>query len=563
MTQRSQATGTGQRRTSLLLLPFPSLTDVAFLLPLVFIFVKLQGAQTLLGDGDTGWHIRTGEWILANKAVPRHDLFSYTRPEQPWFAWEWLWDAVFAGLHAAQGLPAVVSASLLVICLTCALLYRETRRQSGDAIVSIVVTILAASAMSIHWLARPHLFTLLFGVVLFGLAERTRADGNWLRLAWSLPLMAVWANVHGGFIAGLLTIACYLAGELLSAATAVAPEERRLARADARRWGLAFVGCAAATLATPYGWTLHQHIFGYLNEPYHFLYISEFRSLSFQSPAAIYFEILLALGFGAALFSLYERRYAHALLLLGWAHLALISARNIPIFAVFAAPLAANAVVAALRSLRTARLAGWIPSSATALSNFSADISRTDAAPRIHLASGAAFLLICLLMAAPNAPGAFKAQYDDKTYPEIAIRTLDELGADRTFTTDEWGDYLIYRRHPQLQVFIDGRSDFYGAEFGERYLSTMSVHPGWQNALDEYGVDTVLLPVKASLSGALKENPRWPVVYDDGVAVIFRRRGPLGPDGEERALDVVKTTKHGSRRLAQGSRHRANKQGFD
>src|SRR5438128_595429 len=74
----------------------PSLTDIAFLMPIVFIFVKLSGARTLLGDGDTGWHIRTGEWILANRQVPSTDMFSFSRPGAPWFAWEWLWDVLAA-----------------------------------------------------------------------------------------------------------------------------------------------------------------------------------------------------------------------------------------------------------------------------------------------------------------------------------------------------------------------------------------------------------------------------------------------------------------------------------
>ena len=61
----------------------PSLTDIAFLMPLIFIFLKLNGARTLLGDGDTGWHVRTGEWILAHHQVPHADFFSFSRPGAP------------------------------------------------------------------------------------------------------------------------------------------------------------------------------------------------------------------------------------------------------------------------------------------------------------------------------------------------------------------------------------------------------------------------------------------------------------------------------------------------
>src|ERR1700722_7182709 len=63
----------------------PSLTDLAFVMPIIFIFVKLAGAGTLRAGGDSGWHIRTGQWILAHHQVPSADMFSFSRPGAPWF----------------------------------------------------------------------------------------------------------------------------------------------------------------------------------------------------------------------------------------------------------------------------------------------------------------------------------------------------------------------------------------------------------------------------------------------------------------------------------------------
>src|ERR1044071_184009 len=85
----------------------PSLTDFAFLMPLAFLFGRMNGLKTLLGDCDTGWHIRTGQWIAANHNVPAHDMFSFTKAGAPWFAWEWLSDLVLAGLNGWGGLGAV------------------------------------------------------------------------------------------------------------------------------------------------------------------------------------------------------------------------------------------------------------------------------------------------------------------------------------------------------------------------------------------------------------------------------------------------------------------------
>jgi hypothetical protein len=81
---------------------------------------------------------------------------------------------------------------------------------------------------------------------------------------------------------------------------------------------------------------------------------------------------------------------------------------------------------------------------------------------------------------------------------------------------------LIYRGYPRVRVFMDGRSDYYGAKLGELYLNLMSVHHTWQETLDRYRVQTVLLPVNSGLAGALKESSQWKVTYDDGVAIVFQ-----------------------------------------
>src|SRR5579862_6885811 len=96
----------------------PSLTDFAFLMPILFLFQRMNGLKTLLGDCDTGWHIRTGEWILANRTVPTHDIFSYSKPDGAWFAWEWLTDIIWAFLNSKGGLAAVAMMGILLIAMT-------------------------------------------------------------------------------------------------------------------------------------------------------------------------------------------------------------------------------------------------------------------------------------------------------------------------------------------------------------------------------------------------------------------------------------------------------------
>src|SRR5438477_8098250 len=97
----------------------PSLSDLFFLAVLVWLFMSSGSAgwQGLLADADVGWHIRTGEYILDHHAVPRQDLYSFSKPDAPWYAWEWLTDVIYGGLHRAFGLKGIVLMAAILISL--------------------------------------------------------------------------------------------------------------------------------------------------------------------------------------------------------------------------------------------------------------------------------------------------------------------------------------------------------------------------------------------------------------------------------------------------------------
>lgn len=516
------------RRAHFLLRLMPSMTDVAFLMPLVFLFGGMKGAGTLLGDGDTGWHLRTGEWILAHGGVPHRDIFSFTRAGQPWFAWEWLWDVAFGWLHREAGMSAVLVASSVVLALTFALLFRLVRRECGNSLVALAVTLVAAAASTGHWLARPHLFTMLFTVVFYAVLARTAGEdpgaahaGRWL---WLLPpLTALWTNLHGGFVAGVILVAGYAAAEFGVLLRETSAEERRASLARGRRYLAAAAGCGLASFVNPYFYRLHVHILAYLTDGFYRGNIMEFQSLNFQSGQARYFEILLVLGAAAAFVSLRRGRLAWPLLFLVWGHLALTSARHVEIFALLAAPPAAGLLADGLRRAPAMRWAGWLRGGIRELRDWTLEWDVFDRAPRCYLASVAAVLALATVLHTGRAGPGWRAEYDPKSFPVAAAGWLEKAGVDRgVFTVDLWGGYLIYREYPRGRVFMDGRSDFYGPEFAKQYIAAMRVEPGWERYLNRYGVDTVLLPAREPLAGALRLSSTWRSVYDDGIAVIFR-----------------------------------------
>jgi len=158
---------------------------------------------------------------------------------------------------------------------------------------------------------------------------------------------------------------------------------------------------------------------------------------------------------------------------------------------------------------------------------------------------------VAAILFAPAPPQRFRSEYDPKTYPAGAIEVLRRDPSARVFTHDEWGDYLIWRLYPAGKVFVDGRSDFYGDDFENKYIDVLNVKHDWEKILDGFGVNTILMPPSAPLSGALKESSRWRVVYDDGVALIFRPISQAAgnqasvaflADGAGRDREVTKTS---------------------
>lgn len=498
----------------------PTLSDLAFLLPILILFWSTTGVGWLLTDSDTGWHIRTGEWILQNGRVPTVDMFSFTKTGQPWIAWEWLSDVIMALAHHKGGLAGVVWVAMLVLGITSVCVYKSAVEECGQRFIAIALAWLAMSASTIHWLARPHLATPLIVAVFCRILNSVERKQNPARL-WSLPLLTIlWANLHGGFFVGIALICTYAIGagtkELLLGS-------RQNVGVRSRKYLLAAAACALASLLNPYGYHLHIHIAQYVGSSFYFARISEFQSIDFHSFTAAYFETLLMLAIGAAVWHLRCRRFTHALLLLSWSHLALFSARNIPIFAVVAVP----GISVAVREWLNSKF--WSRSFKGSLRELESGVEviaeRYHGRTR-HLAPCFALLVFAVLLAHPGHGMVLRAEFDKRRFPVDAAGFLSEqhlVSPISLYSSWQWGGYLIYRLWPSLRVFDDGRTDFYGPGFVNEGLQAWDANPDWSRILDRYQVNAVLLPVDSALASVMRERHDWKPVYQDGVALLFTR----------------------------------------
>jgi hypothetical protein len=114
--------------------------------------------------------------------------------------------------------------------------------------------------------------------------------------------------------------------------------------------------------------------------------------------------------------------------------------------------------------------------------------------------------------------------FSPEKFPIKAIEQNKQLLTEsRLLTSDQWGDYLLYRFYPKMRVFIDGRSDFYGPEMGKDYLAITNGSWNWRQLMDRYRFDAVLAPLEWPVNSLLKQSPDWRVVSDDGKVILYRR----------------------------------------
>jgi hypothetical protein len=506
-----------------LLRVLPSFSDFAFLFPIATLFLLLQGARTILADGDTGWQIRTGDWILQNGRVPHTDLFSFTKSGQSWFAWEWLWDVIFSLIHRASGLSGVVLANTLILSVISVLLYRLVRRHASNDARALVVTLAAMCATAIHWLGRPHLLSWVLLLAALHLIDRAQ-EGRTQLLWWFPLLVAFWANVHGSFPLALLLLFTYGAVNTIQDVAHAGFHDLWPALRRHRIWFLACAASLAASLLNPYGWHLHQHIALYLADAKQLNSISEFMPFDFHSSLAICVEAFLILGGCAAIACFRQGRWAQAIILLVWAHLAFKSARNVPIFVFLAAPAIAEWITAALESVKRAPVAKWLRELSEDLLSFGKDFHAFERVGRLPFIPVGAGLLLALLLGI--FPGGRQpiADFDARDFPVAATRLLAKHPDARVFTFDQWGGYLIYRLYPKMRVFADDRSDFYGADYLQEWVKALKARFDWRKELTRYSIDTVLLATDDPLSSVLKETREWKPVFDDGRAIVFEKR---------------------------------------
>ena len=492
----------------------PGFTDLLGVF--LVVLVVLGGSHRLFNDADAATHVATGCWILEHRQIPRVDPFSGTHAGSEWFAHEWLADVASALAWRAASWPGLLAAAAILIALAHVLLFRFLVRRGDDVLAAFGAVVAAAATASSHWLARPHLFTVLFLVIAAILLEEVVAGSRGRgALAVLPPLLVLWANVHGGFLVAFVALGCYLAGALLT------PRGRSLAVPLL----LTIAASLAGILINPWGWRLPRHLIVFFASKGPALRATtEFAPAAFDDRAGA--ALLIFLGLCAA--GLYGSLRAKSaprpgtLLALGvTAAMAFLSIRHVEVLVVFGALVISGGFSALLRNHADS------PTRA---------LLETLRAREARAGGGILLVLLALLPVLAAAGALPRAGFDPEQFPVGAVAALKASGpapAGPVFSADVWGGYLILE-WPEARVYVDGRWDMYGDAFFMRYADIYLARPGWPDGLREAGVSLAILPRDAPLAEAMRGSADWELLRADGPAEVFRRREP-GTSSQEPA----------------------------
>jgi len=496
-------TALGRRRWIAALL-FPSIANIVFVS--VFCVLIFSVGNALLSDGDTGYHIRTGELIGQTWRIPYDDPYSYHYPPLKWTAHEWLSELIMAIVSRGLGLTGVVVFFAFILATTHWLLYRFLRSKSDDALLCIFVTLLASATSSTHWLARPHAFSLLFTVAWCHCLDRFQS-GNERALNLLPVLMLFWVNLHGGYFIGLILVLIYLGGNALYSFTEP-PHVSQKSLQKVKALSLLLLVCVCVCMANPYGPKILWFPIHITSDRFVMDRVTEFLSPNFHD--ALPFKYMLLALIGALALSRSALNLIDCSLVVLLSYMSLYSVRHVSLFAIILAPVL----------VKTG--SGIVDRIPKPIFEFyrtrNKNLRAIDAGVNGYVWPLSVIALIVGLIAS----GRITYRFDEKVFPVAAVEFMKrEPIAGNMFNNDEFGDYIIFAAWPAYRVYIDGRSDMYGEKYGGDYLKIANVQQGWKEILKKYGISWIIFDTQSPLIAALHDQIDWQAIYSDPVATIF------------------------------------------
>ncbi len=492
-----------------------ALSALEILLVLLILHLALQP----LVEPDFGWHLRAGlDFLDQDGQLPVHDPYSHTMPDWTWVEHAWVTDMILALIYRGLGTMGGLGIIVFFGFLTMAAFLIAAAHASAARFYR-----LAAIAASL-WVALPFVGARTQLVSLVGIAivmwlyhhiYRGRQIFIWLYP----PLFLVWANLHGGFTAGLFFVGLILCASIvvrtfLARWPATKLDEPILTWKQIGHLTFSLGLSTMLTLVNPYGWRLYGEIYVSLTDTLMIETLREWQPVSLNGWAGTAFVTYLTLV-GALVLGWYRKaepiRWTLCLVSLG---LSLWHWRNVMIFLVVALPLVAEMLEACHEGLM--RLAPRVDKKWQA---FAAAVGLA-----IVIAIWGPDHLNRIVQSGTNPSRFFR----DTEYPIEAVEWIqshrDQIGT-RMYNEYGHGGFLLWWMSDE-KIFIDGRMPAW--QTGDRrifydYLA-LNREPPALDILDKYRVDWGIIPRDTALAFALHRQGGWYEIYSDAKVVVMRRR---------------------------------------
>jgi hypothetical protein len=487
----------------------------------LFLLVLADSAQ--YADTDLWGHVRFGQLILSRHRLIRYAPFAYSfvAGGPPWVDHEWLAQVVMALSYQAAGVVGLKLWKFACAAATVVLLALAQAETGASPGAQFVVLATAVGALVPQMQFRPQLFDYVALAAL--VAMLAREDGGRPAPLWlAVPVLALWANLHGGFVVGLVVLTIY------TAAIAVSCASRRAPASKPRRLAVFTSLAAAATFANPYGPRIWRALLETARSPFTMRRVAEYQPLTGVLRSALasgvpIFSLICFLAMLAALLiclamapSAEDLGAVAAALVLSAG--ALYAVRNVALAVIaLAAPLARHARLALERIER--RLPGDALATRPAPTPPMLSVSVALARRRFQLP------ICALAIAFAVHQGLFS--------PTLRAAGAEPAGAVEFMAAHRlhgnvlcaygWAVYLIWHQAPRSRVFIDSFEIMYPRQVQDDYLAFNDAGPSAARALDAYPTDFVLMPTGSPSYTLMTARAGWPLIYRDPRAALFAR----------------------------------------
>ncbi len=482
------------------------------------IVIAIAIADSLrFADPDLWGHITFGRAVLALGHLTLRDPYSYSAANHLWLNHEWLSEMIYALAFNAFGVFGLKLIKLCLAAITIVSVAASESEAGAPELAQLFVLLLTATMIAPAMQFRPQTFTFaLFSILMLIFARDTfrRGGGFWI----AIPILMLWANLHGGFIVGIAALGTY-------ACASIACD---WVHGDGLRRGVSLgaiaISAALATLLTPYGvgtWIAVAHA---LRNPYTRIVVADWQPLFYaladsvsQSTGTltlIYDALPVGLMVTLAIAVAISRDFEDLPILAVagvMSGAAIIAMRNVPIAVIaIASPLARHGAIAAAR-LRVSVRDGAVSEE-----------------PRARIITQLLFVLVaCALL---SGTGFFSKRLTaHEKYPAGAVAFMRSHHL-HGYILDNflWGEYLIWHMSPGSKVFIDGRYDtVYPQTVLRAFILFHFDLSGADAILTRWPHDYIIVPPDDPANRVIARNPEWKLVYRDRDTLLYARAGSI------------------------------------